>query len=174
MVMLSTRVQRLGQRGVRPVEEHLGVRLGDPVARYVGQWRIPVVAGEDLVGALPGLHHLDVLGHLLRQQVEGDTVVADHRLAHRRHRTGQGGQQPGVVDLDLVVIGAEVLSDQIGVGELVAGLATRRMEADAERGQALLSRLGEQRHDQAGVQAAGQQYADRHVGDHPAVHGGPQ
>ena len=31
-----------------------------------------MIAGEDLVGTLSALHHLDVLGDLLRQQVEAD------------------------------------------------------------------------------------------------------
>ena len=37
--------------------------------------------------------------------------------------------------MDLVMVGAEVLGDQVGVGELVAGLAARGLEPDAERGQ---------------------------------------
>src|SRR3712207_7667877 len=45
-----------------------------------------VVAAEHLVGALAGLHHLDVPRHVLRQQEERDAVVADHRLAHRGDR----------------------------------------------------------------------------------------
>ena len=65
---------------------------------------------------------------------------------------------------------SNVLADQVGVVELVAGLAAGGLEADAERAQAVLALLGEQRDDQAGVEAAGQQHADRHVGDHPARH----
>ena len=119
-----------------------------PSARHVRQRRVPVVAGEDLVGALPGLHHLDVLRHLLAEQVEGDAVVADHRLAHRRDgAVARPGSEPLRADPDLVVVGAELLGDQVGVVELVAALAGRRLEADAEGGQAALALLGQQRHD---------------------------
>ena len=72
-----------------------------------------MVAGEHLVGALPGLHDLDVFGHFLAEQVEGDAVVADHRLAHRADRTVERGQHPVGSDADLVVIGAEALGDDV-------------------------------------------------------------
>ena len=55
------RFQDLGQLGVRAVGEHRGVRLDAALAGHVGQRRVPVVAGEHLVGALPGLHDLDRL-----------------------------------------------------------------------------------------------------------------
>ena len=83
--------------------------------------RVPVVAGEHLVGALTGLHDLHVLRHLLGEQVEGDAVVADHRLAHgadRRRRARR--QHRSVADPDLVVVGAETLGDDVRVPELVA------------------------------------------------------
>ena len=44
---------------VAAVEEHLRVGVGGLIAGDVGQRRVPVVARQDLVGALPGLHHLD-------------------------------------------------------------------------------------------------------------------
>ena len=75
------RSQQCGEVGVRPVEVRLGVRRRRPLPRRGGDVRVPVVAGEDLVGALAGLHDLHVLRHLLAQQVEGDAVVAHHRLA---------------------------------------------------------------------------------------------
>ena len=98
---------------------------GPCVPGHRGQRRVPVVAGEHLVGALPGLHDRDRLGDLLGQQVERHAVVADHRLGHRRDRVVDGGQQPGRVDQDLLVVGGEVARDQVGVLELVAGLAAR-------------------------------------------------
>ena len=74
---------------------------------------IPVVAGEHLIGALPGLHDLDVFGHFLAEQIEGDAVVADHRLTHRADRTIERGQHAVGSDADLVVIGAEALGDDV-------------------------------------------------------------
>ena len=61
------------------------------------------------------------------------------------------------------------LGDQVGVLELVALLAADGFEADAERLQPVLAGLGEQRDDEAGVDAAGQQHPDRHVGHHAAA-----
>ena len=71
-------------------------------------------------------------------------------------------------------VGVELLGDDVGVGELVAALPGRRLEADAERGQPALALLGQQRHDVAGVEPAGEQHPDRHVGDHPPLDRGPQ
>ena len=59
-------------------------------------------------------------GDLLGEQVEGDAVVGDHRLAHGRHRLVQRRQQADGVDPDLVVVGLEAVCHQVGVGELVA------------------------------------------------------
>ena len=124
-----------------------------------------MIAGEDLVGALPGLHDLDVFGHLLGQQVEGDAVVADHRLAHRADRAVQRGQHAVGADPDLVVVGVEAFGDDVGVAELVARDTADGLETDGERRQPVLARLGEQADDQAGVDAARQQAANRDVGD---------
>ena len=133
-----------------------------------------MVAGEHLVGALPGLHDLHVFGDLLAEQIEGDAVVADHRLAHRADRTVERGQHAVGADADLVVVGFEPLGDDVGVLELVALDATDRLEADRERRQAVLARLGEQPDDQARVDATRQQTADGHVGDQSAIDGHPQ
>ena len=133
-----------------------------------------MVAGEHLVGALPGLHHLDVLGHFLAEQIEGDAVVADHRLAHGADRTVERGQHAVGADADLMVVGAETLGDDVGVLELVARHAAHRLEADGERLQSVLAGFGEQPDDQAGVDSAGQQTPDGHVGDQAALDGQPQ
>ena len=76
--------------------------------------------------------------------------------------------------MDLVVVGVEGLGHQVGIEVLVAGFAVGSVEADAKRGQPMLTLLGEQRHHHRGVDAAGQQHTDRHVGDHPAFHAGTQ
>ena len=131
-----------------------------------GSWRAPprrrrrrpapsagtsAIRGEDLVGTLAGLDHLDVLADLLGQQVERRRVMADHRLAHRsdrarpapaasvRCRSGSGGGR------------CRNAGEQVGVPELVAALATEGLETDREGLQAVLAGLGEQADDQAGV-----------------------
>ena len=102
--------------------------------------------------------------------------MADHRLAHRGHRRLQRWHQVTGGHLELVVVGAEGLRHQVGVDELVALPAADGVEADGEGGQpgAGLALAGQQRHHQAGVQAAGEQHAHRHVGDHPAAYRGGQ
>ncbi len=167
-------VEHPGQPGGVAVEEGLGVRLEGPLAVDPRQRRVPVVAGQDLVGALAGLHHLDVPGHLLAEQVERHTVVADHGLAHGRDGGLQRRDEILRGDPDLVVVGVEGLGDQVGVAELVALPSTHRVEADGEGGEPTLPLAGEQGHHQTGVQAAGEQHADRHVGHHPPAYGGGQ
>ena len=100
--------------------------------------------------------------------------MADHGFAHRRDGARDGGQEAVPADPDLVVPGVELLGDEVGVRELVAALPGRRLEADAERGEPALALLGQQRHDVARVEPAGEQHADRHVRDHPALDRGPQ
>ena len=104
------RLQQPGHRRPAAVEEHPGVRLDGLLARHPDQRRIPVVPAEHLVRALAGLDDLDRLRDLLAEQVERDAVVADHRLAHRRDRRVDPGQQLRGVDLDPVVVGVEVLA----------------------------------------------------------------
>ena len=103
------------------------------------------------------------------EQVERHAVVADHRLGHRRDRLVDGGEQPVGVDEDLLVVGGELARDEVGVLELVARLARRGVEADAERLEPDLALLREQAHDQRRVEAAGEQHADGDVRDHAAL-----
>ncbi len=63
-----------------------------------------------------------------------------------------------------MVVGAEMAGNDVGVGELVAGLAADRLEADRERRQPVLALLRQQPHDQARVQPARQQHPDLDVG----------
>src|SRR3546814_17202068 len=75
--------------------------------------------------------HLDPPGDLLREQVEADAVVADHRLRHRRDAARHRRQQPlPAVDPDLVVHGPEPLGADVRVSELLAGLAADYLEPD--------------------------------------------
>ena len=71
------------------------------------------------------------------------------------------------------MVGGELGGDHVRVAKLVALALADVVEADAERRQLFLSRVGQQRDDQARVQAAGQQHSDRDVGHHPALDRGP-
>src|SRR5215213_7600957 len=106
IVMLSTRltgsstsITSASRRSPRSIALAAGARVRvEPVLAGLEQRRVPVVAPEDLVGALSGLHHLAVPGHLLREQEEGDRVMGDHRLAHGRDRARQRRQQARRLD----------------------------------------------------------------------------
>ena len=97
--------------------------------------------------------------------------MRDHRLAHGLDRLRQRVHEPAAVDPQLAVVGAELARDQVGELELVAGAVADVLEADRERRQPGLALVREQRDDQRGVQAAGEQDPDRDVGHHPAPDG---
>ena len=100
--------------------------------------------------------------------------MGHHRLAHRGDRAVERGDHARRRDREPVVLGRELLRDQVGVAELVALAAAAGLEADRERLQPALAGLGEQRDDEARVQAPGEQDADRDVGHHAAVDRGAQ
>ena len=84
---------------MRAIEELIDVHAR-AATRSVRERRIPGVAREDLVGALAGLHHLDVARDLLTEKVERDAVVRDHGLAHRGDRGVDRREQASRIDLD--------------------------------------------------------------------------
>ena len=72
-------------------------------------------------------------------------------------------------ELELVVVGAVVVGDEAGVGELVAfGVFA---EADAEGLDGFAHVAGHQRDDQARVEAAGEHRAERDVAHQPQPDG---
>ena len=172
-VLAGGRGGQLAQLRVVAVEELRRVGV-EPAARRLEHRRVPAVAAEHLVGALAGLHDLALARDRLREQPERDAVVRDHRLAHRGDRLRERLHELVRADADLVVVGRELGRDRSEKRELVALAAARVGEADRERRQPALALLGQQRHDQARVQPAGEQHADRHVGDHPPPHGHAQ
>ena len=89
-------------------------------------------------------------------------------------RVRERGDQLVGADADLAVVGVERLRHGVGELELVALAVADVGEADRERRQPALALLGQQRDDQARVDPARQQDADRHVGDHPPPHGDAQ
>ena len=70
----------------------------------------------------------------------------------------------------LVMLGAEALGDQPGLRQLVVLVVG---EADRERPHRLGRMLRHRRDDGRGVDAAGEERAQGHVGDHPPAHGAP-
>ncbi len=70
------------------------------------------------------------------------------------------------------MVGAEMVRNDVGVRELVTGLAAGRLEADTERREIALPGLGQQGHDEAGVKPPGQEHTDADVGDHAPAHRG--
>src|SRR4051812_14723920 len=83
---------------------------------------IPAIPAKNLIRTLAALHDLDVLGYFFRQKIEGDGVMADHGLRHRLDRTRQCREGSARLDADLLVIGSELLGDDIRVTEFVAGV----------------------------------------------------
>jgi len=116
---------------------------------------VPVIAGEDLVGALAALDNLHMLRHLLGEEIEADRVMAHHWLGHRLDRAGQGFERSIGADADLVMIGAEFASDQIRIVKLIAANIPDALKADRKSLKARLAVLGQQRDEQRTVQPAG-------------------
>ena len=122
--------------------------------------RVALVPGERLVAAVAGERD----GHVLPRQ------LADHELRQRRlvsERLVEGAREPREelghvrLDDDLLVLRAVTLGDGPGVGALVVPVVA---EPDGERPH--LSRCpGHLGDDDARVDAAGKQRAQRHVGD---------
>ena len=138
---------------------------GDPVGargRHVavipGEVLIAAVAVERDRHAAPG-HLRDVEAGHRRGIGEGLAVVPGH-LGNHRDQVGPDDQ--------LLVGGGELLGDQPSVGELVPVLL---LESDRERPDRLRRSLGHRRHDRRGVDAAGEEGAERDVRDHPVAHG---
>src|SRR5690606_32064645 len=88
---------------------------------------------------------------------------------------GEAGRQvlyePRGVDSDLVVRRAERLRDQVRILELVARLPAGRLESDRERLELAGPEPCEQADDEARIDSAGKEHADRHVGRHAALDG---
>ena len=117
-----------------------------------------VVAGEALVAAIAGEHHLDRLaGHPGHQVDAGAERVGRlvHVVDHRRDQAEQVG-----LDHLLVRLHAVARGDASGVGQLVEALL---LDADREGRDGLLADRRHERGDQAGIDAAAQERADPHV-----------
>ncbi|RMM61774.1 hypothetical protein ALQ75_05447 [Pseudomonas savastanoi pv. glycinea] len=156
------RLHRLGIFRIAAVDKRIAVGR-NRVARAVYLW-VPVVTGKQLVSALAALYHLAMLGHFTRQQVEGDTVVADHRLAHGAERRRQLFDDLAFLNTQLVVACAVMLGDQVGILKFISTLATGILKADREGRQVFDPHFTQQADQHAGVDTAGKQHADVYRG----------
>ena len=128
------------------------------------------VAGEELVGALPGEHHLDVPAGELGDQMMGHRAVHEAGVEGLELGDDTRHQLDGIARgvHQLVVLGTRLLGHEPGGDQVAAAL-----QADRE-GRQRLGRVGPQvggdRGHDAGVQPTGQQHAHRDRGVQTALH----
>ena len=121
---------------------------------------MPVVAAEQLVTRIARQRDGDVPARQLRHKMGRDLrgigerlVVNPRQLRHHLHRGPR-------INIELGMIGAEMLRDFARVLGLVV---TALGKADAEGANGLARLRLHQRHDGRGVDAAGQEGAERHI-----------
>ncbi len=126
---------------------------------------VPLVAGERLVPSVAGECDRDVASCLLgdEERREGRLVTQRFVVCGREPREGRGDV---LLDRELLVHRSVLPCDGARVLALVVALVC---EADRERAHRLRRLLGHQRDDDARVDAARQQRAERDVGDQPAA-----
>ncbi len=167
------------------VERHGGLVAGDQQpGEGLGGERLrvvePGVAAEDLVGGLAGQGDGGVLADLAEQQVERGVHVADadRRVPRHDHRLAVLGVEQGTrVEDDRAVVGADEGAGLDGVRGVVAGAQDVAGELlglvavvdgiGADTGVGAFAQpefVGEQGGQDGGVDAAGQQAAQRDVG----------
>ena len=125
------------------------------------------VAGEDLVGAVPGKAHADVLAGETREQIHGHDRRVRERLVHLADDLGQRLRDVGV-DTAVGVVGLEMAGGLPSLRHLVVcllGEAQRERPIAAGRAEAR-----DRAHDGAGVHSAAQEGAERHVAHEPQAH----
>ena len=145
---------------VTAVEKGFAVR-GIRIAGAIYLW-IPVIAGKQFVSALAALHHLAMLGHFTRQQIKGDAVMTDHRLAHGAEGRWQLLDDFVLANAQLVMARAVMPGNQIRILEFIPALAACVLKADGESRQILYAHIAQQPHQQTGVDTAREQHADIH------------
>ena len=145
--MLHERTQRTAH-----AQRHGALEFG-----HLGRILIPLVAGEQLVGALAGKHDGHLLGGQLRQEVQRHTGQVGLRLIHVVLDGFQRPEEIVAVDHLAVVLDTQLVRQLGGVVGFVEILV---VEAHAERV------VGhEARGDVAGVHAARKERTHLHVGD---------
>ena len=104
----------------------------------------------------------------LRDKKRGDLRRVGERLVVHRSQPGHHVQRLGRGDVQLGVVGAQVRGDGGGVSGLVE---SRIRRADRERPDGAVALGLHERHDRRGVHAAGEEGAERDVGEHPQPYG---
>ena len=120
---------------------------------------VDAVSAEQLVGALAGQHHLDVLARLAGREPQRDGGRVRHRVVQVPDDPGQAGEE--LLRADHVGDGLDAERGRRGHGvvDLAVALA---LESDGE-GQQAGRGLGRERAEGGRVHPAGQERADRHV-----------
>lgn len=122
------------------------------------------VAAEQFVAANPGDHHFQTQrGGVLADQPGVKAV--DAGLVHVLQRLGQVGGGLGVADPDGVLLGAVAGGDGFGVDHFILAGPAKAAEAEGDGLQGGAAVFGHQPDQRAGVDAGGQERADRDVGD---------
>ena len=128
---------------------------------------MPVVAGEELVAPVAGQRHGDLGAGQPADQVHRDLGDVAERLVPEVRKVGNDVLGVPVADPQQGVVGTEV----IGHGGGFARLVERPVgEADGERPHRTIAVPLHQGDDQARIDPAGEEGADRHVGHHPGGH----
>ena len=151
--------------GERSAPERRGNPL--PQVRDRGSAMLPVAA-EQLVGALAGQRDGDVLRRQLGERDEAQGGEVRDRLVEMPDQAVERDRLLGERKLELVVVCAERVGDEAGVGELVA--RARLLEPDGEGLHGPVHLLRHQRDDQARVEPAAEHRAERHVAHQPHPH----
>ena len=140
----------------------------EPRRRQVGD--VARVAGEDLVAAVAVERDGDVPARHLGKREGRNRGRVGERLAVMAHDARQQLDRARL-DHQLRVLGAEALGDDPRKRQLVEPLVR---EADRERPHGRRGRLRHRRDDCRRIDAAREEGAERHVGDHAPPHRGPQ
>ena len=155
----------------RQAPEHLTRERRHAARHHTGRLeaersRVAAVATEQLVTAVAGEHHPEVVGRHLRHQHGGDRAVVGEGLVVDVDQLVEEPLEVGLVQLGDHQVDVEVSCRLLHVAALVA-LPARH--ADAEGADAGVGVGGGGRH-QRGVDAAGEEDAEGAVGDELAPH----
>jgi hypothetical protein len=127
------------------------------------------VAGQDLVAAVTAQRHRHVPAREARQQIRRHDRRIGERFVEETGDLGEDVDHGARPQNFLVVLGAEEFGDTARMRRLVEGPV---LEADRERLDAVRRHvIGHHRDHRAGVDAAGQEDAERHIAHEPQPHG---
>ena len=154
--------------------DRAGGRLPD--ALEIEHGAVDGISGEHLVGALAGEHHDHFFASALRQVVERDAGRVRHRLVEVPDESRQEGGEVLRRHHHFAVVGVQGTRDPAGLVQLggpVLGEVPDR-EALHALAAALAPQVDHVGGDGRGIEAAGEEDAERHVGHQADLHGVPQ